>query len=80
MAQNSDPDPNSIDARLSTEALNAAMLKVGQRAFQYAAWTRTLLWVWQDGKVVGIDPNDPNVVLPANFERPPPGPPPWIGL
>lgn len=80
MINPTNPGPRSLDALESTETLNAAMLKVGQRAFQYAAWTRTLMWVWQDGKVVGIDPNDPNAELPEGFERPPPGPPPWIGL
>lgn len=80
MAQESQDQPDGIDARLSTDAINAAMLKAGQRAFQYAAWTRTLLWIWKDGKVVSLDPNDPDAELPEGFERPPPGPPPWIGL
>ncbi len=56
------------------------MLRVGQRAFQYHAWTRTKLWIWRDGRVQSIDPNDPNAELPEGFERPEPGPPPWVGL
>lgn len=80
MSDPNDRGPRSLEALESTEVLNAAMRRVGQRAFQYAAWTRTLLWIWQDGKVVGLDPNDPDAKLPDGFERPPPGPPPWVGL
>lgn len=70
-------DTSALD---SDEAVNAAMLRVGQRAFQYHAWTRTKLWIWRDGRVQSIDPNDPNAELPEGFERPEPGPPPWVGL
>lgn len=72
--------PGRIEALDSDEIINAAMRKAGQRAFQIAAWTNTLLWVWKDGKVVSIDPNDPDADLPEDFVRPEPGPPPWIGL
>lgn len=80
MSNDAERKSRGLDALESHEILDAAMLEVGRRAFQYAAWTNTLLWVWQDGKVVGIDPNDPDAQLPEGFVRPPPGPPPWIGL
>ena len=67
-------------ALTSDEAMNAAMRRAGQHAFQYHAWTRTKLWIWRDGRVAELDPNDPNAELPEGFERPPPGPPPWVGL
>lgn len=60
--------------------VDEAMSRVGQRAFQYHAWTRSKLVIWQDGKIVKIDPNDPDAELPEGFERPEPGPPPWVGL
>ena len=60
--------------------IDQAMLKAGQRAYQYHAWTNTKLRVWRDGRVVEIDPRDPNAELPAGFEVPKDGTPPWVGL
>jgi hypothetical protein len=60
--------------------VDEAIRRAGQRAFQYHPWTHTKLWIWRNGRVESIDPNDPNAELPEGFERPPPGPPPWIGL
>ncbi len=70
-----------LEAAMAAGTLvDEAIRRAGQRAFQYHAWTRTRLWIWRDGRVESIDPNDPNAKLPEGFERPPPGPPPWIGL
>lgn len=60
--------------------VDEAMRRAGQHAFQYHAWTRTKLWIWRDGRIAELDPNDPNAELPEGFERPEPGPPPWVGL
>jgi len=60
--------------------IDQAMLKAGQRAFQYHAWTNTTLRVWRDGRVVEIDPKDENAELPEGFEKPDGGTPPWVGL
>ncbi len=60
--------------------IDRAMLKAGQRAFQYHAWTNTKLRVWRDGRVVELDPNDPQAQLPEGFEKPEGGTPPWVGL
>jgi len=62
------------------EQVDQAMKKAGQRAFQYHAWTKTTLRVWRDGRVVEIDPNDPNAELPEGFVKPEYGTPPWVGL
>lgn len=79
------PDERDIIERLEAAMaagtpVDEAIRRAGQRAFQYHAWTRTKLWVWRDGRVQALDPNDPHAVLPDGFERPEPGPPPWIGL
>ncbi|MBL4809604.1 MAG: hypothetical protein JKY43_06055 [Phycisphaerales bacterium] len=62
------------------ELVDQAMKKAGQRAYQYHAWTNTKLRVWRDGRVVEIDPKDPDAELPAGFEVPKSGTPPWVGL
>jgi hypothetical protein len=60
--------------------IDQAMKKAGQRAFQYHAWTKTTLRIWRDGRVVEIDPNDPDAELPEGFVKPEDGTPPWVGL
>lgn len=79
------PDERDIIERLEAAMaagtpVDEAIRRAGQRAFQYHAWTRTKLWIWRDGRVEALDPNDPDAVLPEGFVRPEPGPPPWIGL
>lgn len=62
------------------ERVDLAMIRAGQRAFQYHSWTNTKLRVWRDGRVVEIDPRDPEAELPKGFEVPKNGTPPWVGL
>ena len=66
-----------LEAAMSAATpVDDAMRRAGQLAFQFHAWTNTPMVIWKDGKVVEIDPNDPDLELPEGFERPPPGPPP----
>ena len=80
MSNGADRNWRSVESFDSDESVNEAMRRAGLKAFQYHAWTQSVMWVWHNGQIVKIDPNDPDAELPEGFDRPEQGPPPWVGL
>jgi hypothetical protein len=71
---------NVREALQDRHAVELAMARAAEAAFQQHSWTGVPMAIWKDGRVVLIDPNAPSEDIPKGFRPPRTDPPRWGGL
>jgi hypothetical protein len=71
---------NIIRLFLDGAPIDEALLRASNLAYQDACWTGVPLAIWQDAKIVHLDPNDSTWQRPPHFAPPRSSPPPGTPL